>query len=134
MDIKTQPISLLMSRQVWSIGFEDSVQNIESLFNSKGLAWAPVLEPGGAIVGVLSAADLVRFHATGKDAATVQAWQLCSYKPFTVPPDTPAETVARWMIERDIHHVVVARNGGLEGVVSTLDLVRGFIGDAPIHR
>jgi len=88
MDMKNQPISKLMSRLVWSIGFEDSVKSIENLFSTKGLAWAPVLEPSGRVVGVLSAVDLLRFHAEGKDPEAVQAWQLCSYKPFTVEPDT----------------------------------------------
>ena len=59
----------------------------------------------------------------------MRAWQRCSYKAFTVSPDTPISVVARLMIERKIHHVVVTDSEGAAGVVSSLHLVRMFLRD-----
>ena len=125
----SQPISSFMERQVWTVDMDDTVAEVESLFARQGLSWAPVLESKRTIVGAISASDLLQFHAQGKDPTAVPAWQLCSYKPLTVSPDTPVSEVARLMIERKIHHVVVTDSEGIAGVVSSFDFVRTFLRD-----
>ena len=125
----SQPISSFMERQVWTVDMDDAVADVESLFARQSISWAPVLESKQTIVGVISTSDLLRFHAQGQDPTAVRAWQLCSYKPITVSPDTPVSEVARLMIESKIHHVVVTDNEGIAGVVSSLDFVRTFLRD-----
>ena len=125
----SQPISSFMERQVWTVDMDDTIAEIDSLFAREGLSWAPVLESKRTIVGAISAADLLQFHAQGQDPNAVRAWQRCSYKPITVSPDTPVSEVARLMIESNIHHVVVIDSGGIAGVVSSLDFVRTFLRD-----
>lgn len=121
-----RPISSMMQRKVWTADIDDSVESVERLLADQGLSWVPVQESGGAIVGVVSAADLLQFHAHKRDAASVCAWQLCTYKPVAVAPDTDAGAVARLMVARGIHHVVVVEQDVLLGVVSSLDFVRRF--------
>ena len=125
----SQPISSIMERQVWAVDMDDTVAEVESLFARQGLSWAPVLESKRTIMGAISAADLLQFHALGQDPTAVRAWQRCSYKPITVSPDTPVSEVARLMIESKIHHVVVTDSKGIAGVVSSLDFVRTFLRD-----
>ena len=125
----SQPISSFMERQVWTVDMDDTVAEVESLFARQGLSWAPVLESKRAIVGAISAADLLQFHAQGQDPTAVRVWQRCSYKPIIVSPDTPVSEVARLMIESKIHHVVVIDSDGIAGVVSSLDFVRTFLRD-----
>ena len=125
----SQPISSFMERQVWTVDIDDAVAEVESLFARQSISWAPVLESKRMIVGVISTSDLLRFHAQGQDPTAVRAWQLCSYKPITVSPDTPLSEVARLMIERKVHHVVVTDNEGIAGVVSSFDFVRTFLRD-----
>ena len=108
---------------------DDTIAEVESLFARQGLSWAPVLEPKHLIVGVISASDLLQFHAQGKDPTAVRAWQVCSYKPISVSPDTPVSEVARLMIKSKVHHVVVTDSEGIAGVVSSLDFVRTFVRD-----
>ena len=125
----SQPISSFMERRVWTADMDDPIGEVESLFARQGLSWAPVLDSKRTIVGVISESDLLQFHAQGKDPTAVRAWQLCSYKPISVSPDTPVSEVARLMIESKIHHVVVTDCEGIAGVVSSLDFVRTFIRD-----
>ena len=122
-----EPISSLMTPMAWSVDMDDTVTQVETLLSTKGLSWAPVLEAGRVIVGVISASDLLQFHAQGGDAAKVRAWQMCTYKPITVDETTSLIEVAQLMLARQIHHVVVMRNDGIAGVVSSLDFVRAFI-------
>ena len=72
---------------------------------------------------VESDADLRRFNAGGGDPST-PVWRQCTYRPITVSPETTVAAVAKLMVERHIHHVVVTGNGGISGVVSSLDLVK----------
>lgn len=121
------PISSLMQQPVCSAGMDDSVAQVEALFANKRLTWLPVLEPArGEVAGVISASDLVGFHAQGRDANATRAWQMCSYKPIVVDSETPLGVVAALMVERGVHHVVVTRGGAIVGVVSSLDFVRTF--------
>jgi len=116
-----------MQRQVGSVGLDDTVQAIEAQMAAKGLSWVPVLESNGVVLGVISASDLLRFHADKKDPSKVCAWQLCTHKPITVRADATISEVARLMFEKSTHHVVVTEGANIQGVVSSLDFVRTFI-------
>lgn len=125
----SQSISSLMQRMVCAVGMDDSVAEIEELFATHKLSWAPVMDSDRNAIGVVSATDLLKFHALGRDPQAVPAWQLCSYKPITVGIDTPLHEVARLMVDRHIHHVVVVAGSSVAGVVSSLDFVKTFVRD-----
>ena len=122
-----QSIASLMRHEVHPVGADDTIASVEQQMLARGLSWAPVMDEDGATLGVLSSLDLVRFHADGKDAGKVRAWQICTYKPISVPPDASVAEVARLMVEAGIHHVVVQDGGGIKGVVSSMDFVRTFM-------
>jgi CBS domain-containing protein len=126
-----QTIASLMRRDVYSVGADDTMLSVDAQLSSRGLSWAPVVDECGAVLGVISSLDLLRLHAEGKDAAKVSAWQICTFKPISVPPDASLGDVARLMVESNIHHVVVTQGAGIQGVVSSLDFVRTFIAQRP---
>jgi predicted transcriptional regulator len=120
-------ISSLMQRKVWSVDIDASIAEVERLFAERRLSWAPVLESKRTAIGVISAADLTQFNAQARDPESVRAWQLCTYKPISVGPETPIGEVARLMVEHHIHHVIVSDCSGIVGVVSSMDFVRTFV-------
>ncbi|MGK2899841.1 MAG: CBS domain-containing protein [Burkholderiaceae bacterium] len=120
-------IATLMTRQVRWVDMDDTVAQVETVLSRDRLSWVPVLEGGRSIMGVISVSDLLQFHAQNRDAASVHAWQLCSYKPISVDQATPLSEVARAMIERRVHHVVVTSGDAIVGVVSSLDFVQAFV-------
>ena len=121
-----ETIAALMTRQVRTIEMDDTVERVEAVLTEQALSWAPVIDPAGVVVGVISRADLLQFHAHARDPKAVCAWQLCTYKPVSVDESTPAGEVARTMVDRHIHHVVVTSGQRLVGVVSSLDFVRAY--------
>ncbi len=127
----SQPISSLMQREVCTADLDDSMAAVETLLADRRLSWVPVLS-GGAVLGVISATDLLQFHAEKRDADAVHAWQMCTYKPIAVEPATSVTEVARRMVEQRIHHVVVMEAGAVAGVVSSLDFVRAFASGAVV--
>lgn len=122
----TETIATLMHRGVQTVGMDDSVATVESFLNEHSLTWVPVTDDMGTVIGVISAGDLVSFHAGQRNAAEVPAWQLCSYRPVVVDPRASLPEVAREMVQRRIHHVVVADGDHLLGVVSAMDFVAHF--------
>jgi signal-transduction protein with cAMP-binding, CBS, and nucleotidyltransferase domain len=81
---------------------------------------------GVRVLGMLSAADMLHPEAARRDTGRLKARQVCAYKPLAVDADTPATEVARQMLERQVHHVVVMRQHDLPGVISALDFVKRF--------
>lgn len=120
------PISSMMTTQVQTVGMDDTVHEVETFLREHALSWAPVREPTGAVVGVISATDLLQFQVRKGDPHTTLTWQICTYKPIAVRPDTPVGEVARLMLQHRVHHVIVMDHGHIVGVVSALDFVRRF--------
>jgi CBS domain-containing protein len=125
--MSSMTIAALMQTRVHSVGMDAPIAEVEALLREHKLSWLPVIDPEGpSVAGVISVTDLMHFHAEKRDPATAHAWQLCTYKPVSVSPDTSVAEVARLMLDRGIHHVVVTSANRLVGVVSALDFVRRF--------
>ena len=45
-------------------------------------------------------------------------------------PDVPVSEVARLMVTRGVHHVVITEDNEIRGIVSALDFVKQFIREA----
>lgn len=106
---------------------DDTVEEVEAMMKSHRISSAPVYDTDGAILGIITATDLVKFHSVGKDPKSVKAWEICTYRPVEVTPDTPLEEVADLMLTHRIHHVVVMENEKMKGIVSALDFVKLFL-------
>jgi len=121
-------IASLMTTPVTRVTADETVAAVADLLARNHLSFVPVTEGGhGALLGIISAGDILHFEAAGRDLRTVKAWQICAYKPLVVQADTLAIDVARLMVAHQVHHVVVLRGQELAGVVSSLDFVRQYI-------
>ena len=116
-----------MAKTVWTAASEDTVEKVEELLTRRLLSAVPVVDEAGGVFGIISSADILHFHAAKRNPKAVRAWELCTYKPVSVPPDTSIGEVARLMIKHKIHHVPVTENGKLCGIVSALDFVEQFV-------
>jgi CBS domain-containing protein len=119
----SETIAALMHRGMQTVHIDDSIAAVESFLTEQGRTWAPVTDDRGAVIGAISASDLLLFHAQQRDARTVRAWQVCSYQPVVVGPQASLTEVAQQMMQRQIHHVVVADGAQVLGVASALDFV-----------
>ena len=122
-----KPISYMMTKTVQTANTEDTVEHIEELLNLHGLSSVPVVDSKGMLFGIISASDLLHFHSTGKSPKEAHAWEICTYKPIEVGPNTPVGEVARLMVKNKIHHVVVSENKSIQGFVSSLDFVEQYV-------
>jgi CBS domain-containing protein len=122
----------LMTTPVTAAQADQTVAAVAATMHQHRLSFVPVTEKaGGTVMGIISAADILHLEAARQDIERLKVWQVCAYKPLAVEPDTPATEVARQMLERQVHHVVVMRGHDLLGVISALDFVRRFLAENP---
>ena len=122
-------ISYMMHRKVWTARTEDTVGKVDEILVSHHLSSVPVVDPQGVVFGILSAPDLMRWHSECDDPRmrSVRAWEICTYKPVEVGPDTPVRDVAALMVKHKIHHVLVTEDHQIKGIVSSLDFIEQFV-------
>jgi CBS domain-containing protein len=143
-------VSDIMRREVYAVAATTSLEACARLFSSRHISGAPVIEPDGKAVGVVTQNDLIdpdrrRSGQLGTDACyTVRdgVAQAHHGAPATsagtvadvmtafvvsVAPDTPVVTAARLMMADSIHRVLVLDGQRLVGIVTSMDLVRGLL-------
>ncbi len=143
----TEPIARnLMTTDVVTIPPDMPVTSIARLLADRGISGVPVLDADGALLGLVTLADLVTrlSHATH----TVPPWlrwlfadtakaadhyarthgfvaeEVMTSDVVTVPPDTSASAIAETLERKGIRRVLVTERGQLRGVVSRSDLLR----------
>ena len=136
----------LMTRDVATVTPETTLREVARLLTERGISGVPVVDPDGAVVGVVSEADVLvkergperrpagRFawFTDGRDpaadakAAARTAAEAMTSPALTIRPERPASAAARLMIERGINRLPVVKDGALVGIVTRADLVRAF--------
>ena len=110
-----------MSASVITARPDDEVANVTSVLSFHGITGLPVVDDAGAVVGVVSEADVIsRQGQTVADIMTRPA--------YTIAADVPIVEVAAEMTRRHIKRLPVVRDGQLVGVVSRRDIVQWLSG------
>ena len=116
----------LMSRSVFTVAADDSAESAAESLARAGISGAPVRDNVGALVGIVSQADLTntrlagrRRHPTVSDMMTPDL--------LGVYEDDPALAAALEMANHDIHRVLVWNaEGEVAGIVTSLDFVKAI--------
>jgi CBS domain-containing protein len=148
------PARKLMSRPVRRLTSHTPVRDAAEFLTRHGISGAPVEDEHGRWLGVFSMADLARAVAARFEAplaertlearepapagappvsdslASVPVVDLMTPGLVTVFPDSTLDEVLRSMLSFEVHRVFVidAESGSLEGVISTVDVMRWLEG------
>jgi len=139
----------LMTADVVTVPPETPVIAMARLLADRGISAVPVLDAKGALLGVVTEADLSRrlageedkpaswFSALFADPARgadhyarthgLTARDIMTEKVITVPPDTTAAHVAQIMAQEAVRRILVVSDERLRGIISRADLLRGLI-------
>jgi CBS domain-containing protein len=136
-----------MTQEVVMIPKEMSLRSAAHLLAQHNITGAPVVDPLGRCVGVISATDFMRWAEVEKSTATehwasaecvCSEWQVIDLEeiptdavatymtpdPVTVAPTTSIVQLARQMLDAHIHRVVVVdRQNQPVGLVSSTDIL-----------
>lgn len=142
----------IMRKDVVTVHEAQTVRELIQLLQDHRITGAPVLGNGGRVVGVVSQTDLVRrereageameaapiYHQEmdrwlGRQGFQVEAPEYASVRSIMTPtvlsadPDTPIEELARMMVEKRVHRLIISRRGKLCGIVTSMDLLNAFL-------
>ena len=124
----------LMSQQVIVAKENTNAEQISSRLLAGEFNGVPVVDDNGAVVGIVTALDILKALQGGKKLNTMLARDIMTSKPSVVKKDTPIEEIIRIVVEKEIVLVPVVEdnNNKLIGVVARLDILReklneGFI-------
>jgi CBS domain-containing protein len=143
----------LMTRDVVTVPPQTPVVAMARLLAERGISAVPVVDAAGAVMGIVTEADLIRrlageedkpaswftslFSNPARDAETyarthgVTAADIMTETVVSVPPETTAGAIAHMMEEQGIRRVLVIEAGRLLGLVSRADLLRALVMPPP---
>lgn len=111
----------IMSTPVITTHPAEDVAKVTSILSFHGITGLPVVDDAGAVVGVVSEADVI-----SRQGQTVA--EIMSTPAYTIAPDMPIAEVAAEMTRRRLKRLPVVRDGRLVGVVSRGDIVQWLSG------
>ena len=120
-------ITSLIEENVITVKLNDTVETVEKVLDSHQLSCVPVINTEGECFGVISAPDLVHFHNARKNPIAERAWEMCTHKIIEVSSDISVKEAAQLMVENNIHHLVIVEDGSIQGIVSSIDILRGYV-------
>lgn len=144
----------IMHRKVVTVAPDTSLRDVIQLFLQKQITGAPVVDDGGKILGVVSQTDLLRYEqratlppssetpsfyqASNGDVLVTQLQKLeappeaqvqdiMTPAAFMTEESTPISAIARFMLRRHVHRILVTRKGKLAGILTSMDLLRTLL-------
>ncbi len=118
----------IMNRELFSVRPDETSGDALGYLAALRITGAPVLDPAGTPVGVLSIRDLL-----GRPD-DVPVGELMSKPVITIPAASTIHEAGRLIGETGVHRLVaVDEGGGAVGVVSSIDIIRGLLGMPATH-
>lgn len=130
---KRMPISMIMTKDLITLNFDDDLMTAEKLFNENKIRHIPVVK-GKSIVGMLSYTDLLRIsfadvvdeHESEVDTIVYNMFtieQVMAKNLTKVSSNTTIKEVAEVLASKEFHALPVVDNDELVGIVTTTDLI-----------
>jgi CBS domain-containing protein len=145
----------VMRRDVITIDRATPLSEVERVLADQKISGAPVTDETGAIVGVISLRDLVERYVEDTDARPRRsrgyfhlsteeledddyeltelpeeteetAEDVMTAEVFAIDADAPLAEVARTMVERRIHRVLVSSGGHFAGIVGSFEVLQAI--------
>jgi CBS domain-containing protein len=109
----------LMSKKVITAQPHQTVATIKEKMTKHKLNSIPVVSTDNEPVGVVSASDIVTIEKAGLPIS-----QIMTNKVYTIPEYDDVSVAARIMRNHKIHHLMVTKDKGLVGIISSFDLLK----------
>jgi len=140
----------IMTREVATVTPETPIEDLCDLFRERRITGAPVVDPGGRLVGIVSKDDVL-FRGRGVPSEPRQTpdikalfssgfvgfdqgsdgpttvGQIMTREVLSAPEDSNVDDLCRLMWEHRIHRVPIVRGLLLVGIVSALDVCRAVL-------
>ena len=110
----------IMTRNIYTISPEASVQEVAQLLSRERISGAPVVDKDGKLLGIVTQADII--WNVGRDGQ--RAADIMNPEIIAVDEKTPVGEIAILMSKRHIKRVPVMCDGKMVGIISRADIVQ----------
>jgi CBS domain-containing protein len=117
----------IMTKPVFATTLRASVRDVATQLVVNGLSGMPVAERDGAVVGIITEADIIGALGEGKRIETLAAEDIMTREPIVVGIETPLEEIIRYLRENHILRVPVIDHGKLVGIISRSDIIKAVL-------
>jgi CBS domain-containing protein len=120
------PVKSYMSRDIATVGVNDSAVAASKLMMEKGVDYLIVLEKGQP-TGIVTNQNLVlKIMAKERDPSQVKVSEIMSQPLITIDPDATVEEAVETMVQHGIRRLPVVREDIIYGMFTTRDLAKHF--------
>ena len=149
----------IMTGNVIVVKDDTSVNNLIRIFVEKGISCAPVVSKDNRLVGIVTKTDILGFfmdidlHVSDKEAfhdfmdfysehkdmeklmdKELNVESIMTPDPITAGEEITVESLARTMIDNNIHRLIITKDTEITGIVSTLDILYHVAGKEKHER
>lgn len=139
----------IMTRDVLTVTPETSLEKFAGLLVNNQISGAPVVDAGGALVGIMTENDLInqnkrlhiptvvsfldaaiylesskKFTDEVKRVTATSVGELCTRKVVSISEETTLTDIATLMAEKKVHLLPVLKAGKVVGIVGKRDVVK----------
>ena len=114
----------VMVKDVVTVLESSPLKEVARILNEKNITGAPVVNTVGELVGVISETDIIRKSNSIGAWSPSTAGQIMTRPAVTVSPSDTLQRVSELMFNRRIHRVVVAEGKRIQGIITTMDILR----------
>ncbi|MCP4723668.1 MAG: CBS domain-containing protein [bacterium] len=151
MDVKVKDV---MTSEVIKVYQDATLQELVEMFIGNRLSGLPVIDKDNRLVGIVSKTDLVTHglekelsallkektprssyvelpdfdNLLGSESIHATVADLMTTDVITTSPEMDVMEVIKIMLDKKIHRIVVVKEGKIEGILTTVDLVK-LVGD-----
>lgn len=117
--------SEIMSKDVYIVKPSDNLASVRNLFMKKGISRVLVYDDGP--LGMVTEKDLTKiFFEVRRAIDEIRVSEVMSHGVLTAPATSSPEDIARIMHENNTHGIPILVDGGINGIVTSRDLVGYF--------
>lgn len=115
----------IMTKNVVSIGLQNSIFEAAELMASKGLGCLVIMD-GELLMGIVTERDIVRRAVAKRVPLDSRISEIMSKGVFAVDPDASVKDAARLMSSNKIRRLPVLKQNKLVGIIVAADIVRNL--------
>lgn len=114
----------VMIKDVVTVLESAPLKEVARILSDKNITGAPVVNSLGELVGVISETDIIRKSNSIGAWSPSTAGQIMTRPAVSVSPADTLQRVSELMFNRRIHRVVVAEGSNIQGIITTMDILR----------
>ncbi len=113
----------VMNPNVLVVQEDMSVEELARFLVESEISGAPVVDPEGRLVGVVSVTDLAAERAGSGEENQMRVRDIMTPAIYSVDAETPIPEVAETLINSHIHRLLVTSGERVVGIVTSSDLL-----------